>query len=455
MLGAGESAIGAALLGRARGWQVFVSEYGTIKPEYRTELQAEAIAFEEGGHTLERVLAAHCVVKSPGIPETAPVVQAVRQAGIELISEIEFAARYTTGKIIAITGTNGKTTTTRMTHGVLAHAGLDVCMAGNIGNSFARELAQRDYAYWVLEVSSFQLDDIVHFRPHIAVITNLSDNHLNRYGYSLERYGRAKMNITHNQTEDDHFIFSLDSPDLARLVASSTVKARMHGFSVRQPLVEASPENPTPLCAATVESHFILINTEMTRKRTSTRKISLENVKVEGTHNRYNAMAAAIVGDLLSIRNETVRESLEEFENSPHRLEKLGKVNGVEYINDSKATNVNAAWFALESMTAPTIWMVGGIDKGNDYGTLLGIVKEKVKGIVMIGDEVSKIEDSFRGHIKFLLRADSMEEAVKKASEIAHEGDVVLLSPACASFDWYDSYEERGEHFRDAVAKLS
>jgi len=456
ILGAGESGVGAALLAKAKDQGVFVSEFGHLKPEVAAELTQAGIPFEAQGHTLTRLLAADIIIKSPGIPQTAPVVQALRQAGKPIVSEIEYAAAFTQGTLVAVTGTNGKTTTVRMIAGMLQEAGLDYQLCGNIGNSFARELAQSDHAGWVLEVSSFQLEDIQAFRPHIAVITNLSANHLNRYDGSLQAYADAKFNLLRNQQPTDHFVYCLDSPELLQALAETAtpIRAARYGYSAQAPIVAATDDRPASVCAATSTHFHFNLNTSMGRKSTKTKTLALNAQRMNGLHNRYNAMASSIVGNLLQVRNDVVRDSLNQFENSAHRLESLGKIRDVHYVNDSKATNVNAAWFALEACDGPIVWMVGGVDKGNDYGMLLPLVKEKVKAIVMIGADTAKIEAAFSKDIKVMLRADNMEEAVTKAYQTAQSGDTVLLSPACASFDWFESYEDRGEEFRLQVLHL-
>ena len=454
ILGAGESGLGTALLGRKLGYEVFVSEYGQPKAAFAKELIDENIPHELGKHTPGLILDADIVMKSPGIPQDAPIVSELRTSGIPIVSEIEFASRHTNGKIIAITGTNGKTTTTTMTYNILRHGGLDVCMAGNIGNSFARELAQRDYAYWVLEISSFQLEDIDTFCPHIAMITNLSRNHLNRYDGSMAAYGDAKMNITRNQSPADCLLYNLDSPDLVVAVARTTSRANPIGFS----MVQTDADVFFDLATSTLQFNIHFNPLEpMARKRSITKRLPID-LNVDGKHNRYNAMASATVGSLLEIRKENVRESLSEFKNADHRLEKVTTLNGRHFINDSKATNINASWFALESMNSKVVWIVGGVDKGNDYGMVLELVKKKCHTVVMLGRDaqsVERIRAAFKGHIDTLYHATSMEQAVHKSYQFAGEGDTVLLSPACASFDMFEDYEDRGNRFKRVIRTLS
>ncbi|MDX2061642.1 MAG: UDP-N-acetylmuramoyl-L-alanine--D-glutamate ligase [Bacteroidia bacterium] len=458
VLGAAESGVGAAVLAQQQGWQPFVSEKGPGSPEALDALQRAGIETETGSHTLARILAAELVIKSPGIPEHAPVVQAVRQAGIPLVSEIEFAFGYTQGQIIAVTGTNGKTTTTSLIHAMLSHAGLDVGLGGNIGPSFAGQLAQGDHAWWVLEVSSFQLDDVEQFRPRIGVITNITDNHLDRYQGDVHRYAAAKLKLIQRQRAEDVLVYSLDSPLLVEALAQATAPCQRLGFSLsRQPDAVAWVEGGTLV----VDTDLTLLTLNQSTGMANDRKkkkppfqLELEQQRLRGKHNQYNTMASAIVGRVLDIRSELVRESLANFDTIEHRLERVRVVGGVEYVNDSKATSVNAAWYALESMATPVVWIVGGYDKGNDYGMLLPLVQEKVKAIVMLGVEVSAIREAFTGKVPTLLHTTDMAEAVRLATQHAASGDTVLLSPACASFDLFTNYQERGHRFKEAVGML-
>ena len=439
ILGGGESGVGAALLGKREGWDVLVSDYGQIKENYKAELVENGLANEEGGHTMERVLEADLVVKSPGIPEKAPVVKGVREAGIPLVSEIEFAARYTDAKLVGITGSNGKTTTTMLTHHMLQKGGLNVGCAGNIGESFARQVATKDFDTYVLEVSSFQLDDIDTFRPDISILTNITPDHLDRYNYDLKQYAASKFRITENQTADDHFIYCLDDPITMELLPEQNINAKRYGFSYLQ----------KDGAVAWVENDAIQL--EMNLERTA---FSIDSMTLQGRHNLYNSMAAAVVGRLEGLRKSTIRESFRDFRNVEHRLEKVSIVRGVEFINDSKATNVNSTWYALESVEKPIIWIAGGVDKGNDYSNLLPLVERKVRYIIALGEDVLKIHHAFSKKVDMIVNSQSMHDAVKMSYHLANDGDCVLLSPACASFDLFENYEDRGRQFKHAVKHL-
>lgn len=439
VLGAQESGVGAARLAQQRGYDVFVSDAGTIKPKYRDELKSRALAFEEGGHSAARVLGADEIVKSPGIPDTASLVVAAKERGIPVISEIEFAYRYCNGTITAITGSNGKTTTTLLTHHILHRAGLNVAVGGNVGNSFAALVADGDHAHYVLELSSFQLDGIVDFRPHVAVLLNITPDHLDRYAYRMENYVASKFRIALNQGAGDHFIHCADDPESEAWLQQHPVKARRWPFSIQRTLTQG----------AWLEGDRIHITTDQT-----TLHMSIIELALKGKHNVYNSMAAGIAARVLEIRKETVRESLSDFQNVEHRLEHVAMVHGIEFINDSKATNVNSTWYALESMDKPVIWIVGGVDKGNDYSTLRDLVKHKVKAIVCLGTDNAKIHEAFGDLVQQRVDAGSAEEAVRLSYEMADAGDVVLLSPACASFDLFENYEERGRRFKAAVKGL-
>lgn len=445
ILGAQESGVGAAWLAKALGMPVFVSDAGQPKAPFVADLQHLGVPYELGGHTAERVLEADILIKSPGIPDTAPLVQQALASGIEVISEIEFASRHTDSRIVAITGSNGKTTTTSLTYQVMKDGGLDVGLCGNIGNSFARMVAEDPHTWYCIEISSFQLDNIVHFRPHIAVLLNVYENHLNRYQNSMALYADSKMRIAMNQGPEDYFVYCLDSPFLVDALARNPIRSTTIPFGLQE----------QDEALVYIENHSIMLDLNKKLKNQKKEKLPLEALKLRGTHNLHNAMASAIVGRLVDIRKETIRESLEEFNSMPHRLEPVRVVNGVEFINDSKATNVNAVWFALQSMHRPVVWIVGGVDKGNDYGMILPLVKEKVKAIVMLGTDNDKIHNAFRGSISTIISTQSMDKAVQVAQELAMEGDAVLLSPACASFDLFDNYEARGEAFKDEVQKLS
>jgi UDP-N-acetylmuramoylalanine--D-glutamate ligase len=440
ILGAQESGVGAAKLARRRGLDVFVSDAGAIKPDYRAALVREGIAFEEGGHTAARILEAEEIVKSPGIPDSAALVRAAVERGIPVISEIEFAWRWCKGQVVGITGSNGKTTTTLLTHHILKRAGLDVAVGGNVGASFAGLIADGDNAWYVLELSSFQLDGIRDFRPRVAMLLNITPDHLERYGHSMERYAASKFRIALNQSADDHFIHGADDPVIAAWMAGHALKPRRWPFSI---------ERSVPEGACLLNGDTLRITTNQT-----TFHMSIQELALQGRHNLYNSMAAGIAARVLDIRNEVVRESLSDFQNVEHRLERVATVHGVEFINDSKATNVNSAWFALESMRRPVIWIAGGEEHGNDYAQLVPLVKQKVKAIVCLGKDNSRIKEAFGGLVKDLVETTTAQQAVQAAYALAEEGDAVLLSPACKSFDLFANYEERGRAFKAAVRAL-
>lgn len=425
ILGAGESGVGAAILALQKGHRVFVSDKGQIKEQYKTELNQQGITFEEGSHDHDRILAADLIIKSPGIPDKAPLLQEIFQKGLPVISEIEFAARYTQHFTIGITGSNGKTTTTNLTHHLLAKAGLDVAMGGNVGKSFARIVAERDYAYYVLELSSFQLEGIQEYRPDISMILNITPDHLDRYNYQLENYAAAKFNIVRAQQSGDTFLYNVDDPNVGGQLQKYPTKA-----------------NPVAISSSM---------TEDTRLKVGGFTFEMSTTPLMGQHNYMNALFAIQTALQLGIAPAVIQEGLNTFVNAPHRLEKVATVNGVEYINDSKATNVDSVYYALQAMTKPTVWIVGGQDKGNDYGPLLDFVKAKVKAIVCMGLDNGKIVQSFSGVIDTIVETGSAVEAVQQAAQLASAGDTVLLSPACASFDLFKNYEDRGEQFKAAV----
>lgn len=425
ILGAGESGVGAAILALQKGHKVFVSDKGQIKEHYKTELNQQGIAFEENNHDHDRILAADLIIKSPGIPDKAPLLQEIFQKGLPVISEIEFAARYTQHFTIGITGSNGKTTTTNLTHHLLAKAGLDVAMGGNVGKSFARIVAERDHAYYVLELSSFQLEGIQEYRPDISMILNITPDHLDRYNYQLENYAAAKFNIVRTQEAGDTFLYNADDPNV--------------GGQLQKYPTQAKP--------VAISSSM----TEGTRLKVGGFTFEMNTTPLMGQHNYMNALFAVQTALQLGIAPAVIQEGLNTFVNAPHRLEKVATVNGVEYINDSKATNVDSVYYALQAMTRPTVWIVGGQDKGNDYGPLLDFVKAKVKAIVCMGLDNSKIVQSFSGVIHTIVETGSAVEAVQQATRFASAGDTVLLSPACASFDLFKNYEDRGEQFKAAV----
>jgi len=435
VLGAGESGVGAALLAKQKGYEVFVSDFGMVKEQYQKELKENGFEWEQGQHSEEKILSAEMLIKSPGIPETKLIAKA-KAKGIEVLSEIEFASRFSEGKIVAITGSNGKTTTSSLIDHLLKSAGFNVGLAGNIGASFARCLANSDRDYWVLELSSFQLDDIHQFKPYIAILLNLSPDHLDRYDGKMENYVAAKMRITENQTQEDYFIYWDDDEWIKKNL--DKVKA-----------------NKLPLGQKTVTEGAYLenkqINININREQLT---MTIHELALQGKHNCYNSMAGGIAAKLLGITNDIVRDCLADFEKIEHRLEPVLKVYGVDYINDSKATNVNAAWYALDSMNKPVVWICGGVDKGNDYEELLPLVKDKVKAIVCLGTDNSKLISTFGGVVELIQSTVSMEDAVKAAYRFAEKGDVVLLSPACASFDLFANYEDRGRQFKKQIRLL-
>lgn len=439
ILGGGESGVGTAILGLKQGYDVFVSDFGTIAPNYKASLEKYGIKWEENQHTEAEILNADVVMKSPGIPDTVPLVQKLNKNGVEVISEIEFAAQFTDAKIVAITGSNGKTTTTLLTHHVLKSAGLHVGIAGNIGKSFAQQVAEENFDYYVLEISSFQLDGIKKFKPHIAIITNISPDHLDRYEYKFENYINSKFRITMNQDTNDFLIYDNDDAVISSWLGVNTIQANKTPFSLEKELVKGS---------------FVANKNIKNNLKKDEFEMPLEELSIQGKHNIKNAMAATSVAQLLNIRKQTIRESLANFQGVPHRLEKVLKIEGVQYINDSKATNVNATFFALDSMTQSTVWIVGGVDKGNDYTELFSLVREKVKAIVCLGVDNKKIIQHFEGLVDYIYESASMDEAVKTASKLAETGDAVLLAPACASFDLFKNYEDRGNQFKEAVGKL-
>jgi UDP-N-acetylmuramoylalanine--D-glutamate ligase len=428
ILGAGESGVGAAILAKQKGHKVFVSDKGQIKEHYKAELNQHGIAFEEGSHDQERILAMNLIIKSPGIPDKAPLLQEIHRKGLPVISEIEFAARYTQSFTIGITGSNGKTTTTNLIYHLLATAGKDVAMGGNVGKSFARIVAERDYPFYVLELSSFQLEGIQEYRPDISMILNITPDHLDRYEYQVEKYAAAKFNIIKAQEATDIFLYNADDPILGAL-----------------------REN-YPTLAKTVSLSFQM--TEGTRLNVGGFNFEMSTTPLMGRHNYMNALFAVQTALQVGIAPKVIQEGLNTFVNAPHRLEKVATVNGVNYINDSKATNVDSVYYALEAMTQPTVWIVGGQDKGNDYGPLLDFVKAKVKAIVCMGLDNSKIVQTFSGTVENIVETRSAVEAVQRAAQFASTGDTVLLSPACASFDLFQNYEDRGNQFKAAVLEL-
>ena len=439
ILGGGESGVGTAILGKKKGYDVFVSDFGKIKEYYKEVLIINGIAWEEEKHTEALVLNADVVMKSPGIPDKSPIVKKLLEKNIPVLSEIEFAAPFTDATIIGITGSNGKTTTTMLTYHLLKSAGLNVGLGGNIGKSFAWQVAENKFDSYVLELSSFQLDGIKNFKPHIAMITNISPDHLDRYDYKYENYIDSKFRITMNQTEEDYLIYDADDEAIAAWLKKNKTKAKLIPFSLTQTFSEGAYIKNNKM--------EITINKEEFTMDT-------EHIALEGKHNMKNAMAATSVAKLMQIRKATIRESLSNFQGVEHRLEKVLKIQNVQYINDSKATNVNATFFALDSMNTPTVWIVGGVDKGNDYNELMALVREKVKAIVCLGVDNKKIIEAFGNVVDVMVEATSMNEAVRMAERLSEKGDTVLLSPACASFDLFENYEERGKQFKQAVQNL-
>lgn len=441
VIGGGESGVGAAILAHRKGFDVFLSDGGKLKDRYRNMLENESIAFEEGKHTGELILNADEIIKSPGVPYENQMIQQAIGKQIPVISEIEFAGRYTNATIIGITGTNGKTTTTHLTYHILKKGGMDVRMAGNVGNSFALEIAmnENDCAFYVLELSSFQLDGIYQFRPHIAILTNITPDHLDRYQNELQNYIDAKFRITQAQTSNDYFIYSADDTITSQEVKKRNFNSKLLPFTLQEDTTKA----------AYIQNDKIIINLQ-----NDVTDMFINELALQGKHNLYNSMAAAVAARLVDVRKESIRESLADFENIEHRLEFVARVKGVDFINDSKATNVNSAWYALECMHNPVIWIAGGVDKGNDYSILAPLVKEKVKAIICLGKDNEKIKAAFGDMVETLVETESMQEAVKAGYYLGKKGDVVLLSPACASFDLFENYEDRGHQFKMHVREL-
>lgn len=439
ILGGGESGVGTAILGKKKGYDVFVSDFGKIKETYKEVLTINGISWEDEKHSEELILNADVVMKSPGIPEKAPIVKKLIDLGIPVISEIEFAVQFTDAVTVGITGSNGKTTTTLLTYHLLKQGGLNVGLAGNIGKSFAWQVAENKHDVYVLELSSFQLDGIINYKPHIAIITNLSPDHLDRYNYDYNLYIASKFRITKNQTEQDFLIVDNDDVEIKKWLENNKIKAQLIPFSLTKKIENGASIEEQNLISTINNDPFTM---------------PINELALEGKHNLKNAMAATAVSQLLNIRKQTIRESLSNFQGVEHRLEKVLKIQNVEYINDSKATNVNATYFALDSMTVPTVWIVGGVDKGNDYDELMSLVREKVKAIICLGVDNSKIIQTFSNVVDVMVETTSMSEALKIAKHIAESGEAVLLSPACASFDLFENYEDRGRQFKNAVHNL-
>lgn len=439
VLGGGESGVGAAVLAKVKGMDVFLSDMGMISEKYKSILNQHEISWEEGQHTQELILNADEVVKSPGIPPTTPLMQKITELGISVISEIEFAGRYTDAKMVCITGSNGKTTTTLLIHHILKQAGLNVGLAGNVGQSLAYQVATADHDVYVIELSSFQLENMYDFKANIAVIMNITPDHMDRYDYKMENYVAAKFRILQNQTKEDYFIYWQGDPVIAAQIAQLNIEAQLMPFN----------EDKLYDSAAWVDGKLVHFSTPQ-----DVWEIPREDLALKGLHNLYNSMAAGLSASLLNIKKEKIRESLQDFEAVEHRLEHVATINGVRYINDSKATNVNSTWYALESMTSPTVLILGGKDKGNDYSEIEELVKNRVKAIVCMGKDNSKLLDFFKGKVAEIHDTHSIEEAVGVCHRIATDGDTVLLSPCCASFDLFKSYEDRGMQFKSQVKAL-
>ena len=438
VIGAGESGVGAALLAQKKGAEVFVSDYGKIKENYKKELEENAIPFEEKGHSLNKIEGADQVIKSPGIPNDSAVIQYLKKANAPLLSEIEFASRFSQAKTICITGSNGKTTTTMLVYHIFQNAGYNVGFGGNIGKSFSRQLTVSDYEYYILELSSFQLDDLKDFKADISILLNITPDHLDRYDDNMDLYVDSKLRIINNQTENDWLIYNADDSLIKSALEKKSPNFNIATFSLTDEQQVGGHINKEQL--------IINIKDQFT--------MSIHDLALKGKHNTQNSLAAGIAARIVEIRKDIVRQSLEDFVNVEHRLEFVAKINGVEFINDSKATNINSTWFALESMEKPTVWIVGGVDKGNDYNELLSLVDEKVKAIICLGEDNDKIKEAFQSKVETLVEARDAVEAVAYAYRLARKDDSVLLSPACASFDLFESYEDRGNQFKQAVRML-
>ncbi len=442
ILGSGESGVGSAILAKQKGYEVFVSDKSEIKEKYKTQLQTNEIAYEEGQHTEEKILNATEVIKSPGIPDKVELVVKLREKNIPVISEIEFAGRYTSAKTICITGSNGKTTTTLLTYHILKNAGYNVGLAGNVGKSFAYQVATENFDYYVLELSSFQLDGMYNFCADVAVLLNITPDHLDRYDYKFENYAASKFRIIQNQSKANHFVYNADDEVIMSYINSRVITSTLIPFSIKQPL-EGN--------AAYLNSNQLTLNYKPEQEPLI---MTIEQLALQGKHNVYNSMAAAMVSRIVDVRKENIRESLQDFQGVEHRLEFVASINGIEFINDSKATNINSTWFALESMQKPIVWICGGQDKGNDYNELLELVQGKVKAIICLGKDNKKIINAFKSSVEIIVETDNARDAVAASYKIGKKGDVVLLSPACASFDLFQNYEDRGMQFKGAVRSL-
>lgn len=441
VLGAGESGVGAAILAVQKGFDVFVSDFGGIQEKYKVQLEQEGIRFEENKHTESEVLSADLIIKSPGISRKTAIIEKVREKGIRILSEIEFAAQYTNAKLICITGSNGKSTTATLTWFMLKNAGLNVALAGNIGQSFALQVARNDAEYYVLEISSFMLDDMVDFRADVAVLLNITPDHLDRYDYKMDRYVDSKFKVIQNQTAEDVFIYCEDDLEIKKGLLRHVPIAKVYTFSQQ---------------IQNLEGAFLSDNNEINIRVQNQKPFAMpiNELSLQGKHNVYNNMASGIIAKVLELRNETIRESMGEYQNIPHRLEHVACIGGINFINDSKATNVNSVWYGLESFAPNIVLILGGVDKGNDYQMLKNLVRSKVRSIVCIGEDTQRIHDAFEEDTELIVNATTMKNAVETAFHMAKKGDTVLLSPACASFDWFKNYEDRGDQFKAAVKEL-
>lgn len=439
ILGAGESGVGTAMLGLKQGYDVFVSDKGKIASKYAKVLDDYKVEYESGQHTEEKILNADVVMKSPGIPDKAEMVKKLRAKGTKIVSEMEFASWYTDAQVIGITGANGKTTTTALTYHLLKTGGMNVGLGGNIGKSFAWQVATENFDYYVLEISSFQLDDIQTFRPHISVLTNITPDHLDRYNYELQNYVTSKFGIAKYQNESDYFIYCADDEITMANIERYPTKARKIAFSYDKEIAEGGYVKDDNLIININQNQFTM---------------SIQELGLKGRHNVYNSLAAGIVANIYGLRKDQIKESLADFKSLEHRLETVTKVRGMEFINDSKATNVNSTWYALESMTKPVIWIAGGIDKGNDYSVLQPLVKSKVRAMICLGLDNTKLHSAFGKCVDIMVNVTNMNDAVRMAYNLGNSGDAILLSPACASFDLFENYEDRGKRFKDAVVQL-
>ncbi|OAQ42388.1 UDP-N-acetylmuramoylalanine--D-glutamate ligase [Pedobacter psychrophilus] len=440
ILGAGESGVGAAILAKKQGFEVFVSDFGEIKQAYQDELNQYKIPFEAQKHTEELILNATEVVKSPGIADKVNIVKKLKEKNIPIVSEIEFAGRYSNAKMICITGSNGKSTTTMLTYHILQNAGLNVGLAGNIGKSFARQVAQENFDYYVLEISSFMLDDMYEFKADIAVLLNITPDHLDRYDYQMANYVKSKFRIVQNQTASDHFIYCDDDLEIKNYMAYADIKSQKHPFSIEHELKNG----------AYLKANNLMINLTNSDQF----EMTIQDLALQGKHNTYNSMASGILAKTLEIRNETIRESMGNYKNIDHRLEFVANISGITFINDSKATNVNSVWYALESLNTDVVLIMGGVDKGNDYTMLKELMRQKVKAIICLGKDNKALHDAFEDDVEVMVNTFSASEAVQIAYHMAKKGSTVLLSPACASFDLFKNYEDRGNQFKAAVKEL-